>query len=78
MRMSTPLERIQSGIAIQTSPSGSPEAKDSSATEAVRHERMARQMSVFPSPLRIRSPDAHLAPGSGPFERPFPSRAELW
>src|SRR5262245_15130064 len=40
--MSTPVSRIQSGMAYQPRPSGSPDENDSSATEAVRHERMAR------------------------------------
>src|SRR6185295_8541976 len=38
MRMSIPDLRIQSGMAIHTSPSGMPEAKDISVTEAVRQE----------------------------------------
>src|SRR3990172_4446276 len=42
MRMSTPMERIQSGMAYQTSPRGSPEANERSATAAVRQELMAR------------------------------------
>src|SRR5207249_12251495 len=40
-RMSTPASRIQSGMEYQTRPSGRPDANDSSATAAVRHERMA-------------------------------------
>src|SRR5207249_4953266 len=42
IRMSTPLSRIQSGMAYQTTPSGSPDENDSSDTAAVRHERIAR------------------------------------
>ena len=41
-RMSTPMSRIQSGMAIQTSPSGRPDENDSSATDAVRQEVNAR------------------------------------
>src|SRR5262245_35022858 len=40
-RMSTSIERIQSGMAIQTSPSGKPDAKDRSATDSVRHDVIA-------------------------------------
>src|SRR5207245_10160449 len=43
-RMSSPIARIQSGIAMVTSPSGRPEEKESSATEAVRQERMDATM----------------------------------
>ena len=41
MRMSTPLSRIQSGMAIHTRPSGIPDEKDSNTTEAVRQLLMA-------------------------------------
>src|SRR5829696_6116605 len=37
-RISTPMSRIQSGMAIQTSPSGMPEENDISVTDAVRQE----------------------------------------
>jgi hypothetical protein len=40
--MSTPIERIQSGIEYHTRPSGSPDEKDSSTTDAVRQDRIAR------------------------------------
>ena len=40
-RMSTPMSRIQSGIAYQTSPSGRPDANDRSDTESVRGDRSA-------------------------------------
>src|SRR5579864_2633751 len=40
-RMSTPILRIQSGMAIHTRPSGRPDENDSSTTDAVRHERIA-------------------------------------
>ncbi len=40
-RMSTPILRIQSGMAIHTRPSGSPDENDSRTTEAVRQERIA-------------------------------------
>jgi hypothetical protein len=36
------MSRIQSGMEYQTMPSGSPEENESSATDAVRHERIAR------------------------------------
>src|SRR5687767_5934265 len=39
--MSTPMLRSQSGMAIHTRPSGSPDEKESSETDAVRHERIA-------------------------------------
>jgi hypothetical protein len=69
-------------MAIQTRPSGRPEAKERSATETVRHERMARHTPPMPSTLRIPSPDAHLAGARRAFERgltdPFPSNRELW
>ena len=41
-RMSMPVLLSQSGIAIHTNPSGSPDEKESNTTEAVRHERSAR------------------------------------
>ncbi len=41
MRMSTPALRIQSGMAIHTSPRGSPEENESRETDAVRHDIMA-------------------------------------
>ena len=44
IRMSTPMSRIQSGMAIQTRPSGSPEENESSVTESVRQERKAARM----------------------------------
>ena len=40
--------RIQSGIAYQTRPSGRPEENDSSATDAVRHDCMARTSADIP------------------------------
>src|SRR5690348_13407478 len=40
-RMSTPIERIQSGIAGHTRPRGSPEENDWSATDAVLHDVIA-------------------------------------
>jgi hypothetical protein len=40
-RMSTPLERIQSGIASHTRPSGNPDENESSETDAVRHDVIA-------------------------------------
>src|SRR4029450_10933359 len=40
--MSTPMSRIQSGIAYQTSPSGRPDANDCRTTNAVRFDRIAR------------------------------------
>jgi hypothetical protein len=50
IRMSTPISRIQSGMASHTSPSGIPEAKDMRLTEAVRHDVNARAMlSQVPS-----------------------------
>src|SRR3990172_8050565 len=42
MRISTPMSRIQSGIAYQTSPRGRPDANERSATAAVRQELIAR------------------------------------
>jgi hypothetical protein len=39
--MSTSIERIQSGIAIQTRPSGRPELKERRTTDAVRHDLIA-------------------------------------
>jgi hypothetical protein len=42
--MSSPIARIQSGIAMYTSPSGRPEEKESSTTEAVRQERIDATM----------------------------------
>ena len=44
MRMSTPMSRIQSGIANQTRPSGIPEEKERRVTESVRQERKAARM----------------------------------
>ena len=40
--------RIQSGIAYQTSPSGRPDENDSSATDAVRHDPIARTSAANP------------------------------
>jgi hypothetical protein len=51
-RISTPIERIQSGIAIQTSPSGNPDENDRATTAATR-DNVPRGFS----------PDA-VAPGS--------------
>ena len=42
-RISTPDLRSQSGMAIQTSPRGIPEARESRDIEAVRHDIIARQ-----------------------------------
>ena len=42
------MERIQSGIAIQTRPSGRPDENDSSTTAAVRHERNAAARPSMP------------------------------
>jgi hypothetical protein len=39
--MSTPEARIQSGMEYQMRPRGSPEEKESRATDAVRHDRIA-------------------------------------
>ena len=39
IRMSTPMSRIQSGMAYQTSPSGRPEENESATTESTRRER---------------------------------------
>jgi hypothetical protein len=48
--MSTPIEAIQSGIAIRTRPSGSPDENESRTTAAVRHERnAARRFCSLPS-----------------------------
>src|SRR5512139_314998 len=52
-RMSTPIERIQSGIEYQTRPSGSPEENDRSATEAVRQERIARARATSAPGLSV-------------------------
>src|SRR5436305_7300905 len=60
-RMSTPLFFSQSGMAIQTSPSGSPEENDSSVTEAVRHDLIARR--------RLTQVPGRLARGAGAAER---------
>src|SRR5262245_9651865 len=46
-RMSTSMERIQSGIAIQTRPRGSPELKESRVTDAVRQDFMAERRLVL-------------------------------
>ncbi len=40
--------RIQSGMAYQTRPSGRPDENDSSATAAVRHDRIARTSAANP------------------------------
>jgi hypothetical protein len=40
-RMSTPMSRIQSGMATQTSPRGRPDANDWRTTAAVRLDRIA-------------------------------------
>ena len=48
-RMSTPIERIQSGIAIQTSPSGSPDENDSATTAATRDSVPLRASSGAPA-----------------------------
>src|SRR5262245_61398787 len=63
-RMSTPIECIQSGIAIVTRPSGRPEEKDSSATAAVRHDviAVARLANV---PGRRAGGDVIVVRGSG-------------
>ena len=47
--MSTPMLRIQSGMAYQTRPKGRPEENDNSATDAVRHDRIAATSA--PNPL---------------------------
>src|SRR5438552_3580425 len=58
--MSMPTLRIQSGMAIHTSPSGRPDENDSSATAAVRQEPMAwRRLPSLPTPL---SASAKLSP----------------
>ena len=51
MRMSTPTLRIQSGIAIQTSPRGIPEENDMRTTDLVRQAEKARTR-LFPMPTR--------------------------
>jgi hypothetical protein len=43
-RMSTPMSRIQSGMAIHTKPKGRPEEKDRRETEAVRQDLIAWMM----------------------------------
>src|SRR5215470_14356693 len=48
--MSTPIERIQSGIASHTNPSGSPEENDWSATDAVLHDVIALSTPCRRSP----------------------------
>jgi hypothetical protein len=50
-RRSTPTLRIQSGMAIQTSPNGRPEEKLRSTTEAVRHDFMASTRLRYPESL---------------------------
>jgi hypothetical protein len=40
--MSTPMLRIQSGIAVMTSANGSPDENESKTTDPVRHEASAR------------------------------------
>src|SRR5436309_1413571 len=47
-RRSTPALRIQSGIAIQTSPRGRPDEKLRSTTEAVRHDFIASTRLRYP------------------------------
>ena len=49
-RMSTPMLRIQSGIAVMTSASGSPDENESKTTDPVRHEASAR-------PSRAKGPE---------------------
>src|SRR5512137_1035818 len=51
-RMSTPIDRIQSGIAYQTKPSGMPDENESRTTDAVRHDRIARAR-LLQAPIRL-------------------------
>jgi hypothetical protein len=57
-RMSTPIERIQSGIASHTNPRGSPDENDWSATDAVRHDVIApstpRRSPPTPATVAVR------------------------
>src|SRR5687768_6227190 len=52
-RMSTPMSRIQSGMAYHTRPSGRPDAKERSATDSVRVERRASSRSVSYASLSV-------------------------
>src|SRR5688572_20586843 len=71
-RMSTPMSRIQSGMAYQTRPSGRPEANERKETERVRLERsaMSREAMVLgpwcfvPGPCLVLSPSLVLGPWS--------------
>src|SRR5262245_31426942 len=67
-RMSTSIERIQSGIAIQTRPRGRPELNESRTTDAVRQDLIAARRVV-----RLRSGESltrfMLGSEAGPFKR---------
>src|SRR5262249_2333101 len=67
--MSTPIERIQSGIAISTRPSGRLDEKDRRTTEAVRQERSA---SISP----LRPPPSVPFPTARSLSRAFPAARE--
>src|SRR4028118_2320159 len=74
IRMSTPMSRIQSGIASQTRPSGMPEEMDISDTEAVRQEVKACLMLrkvpgrfALGSWLKAWSPAGHAGPTAGAY-----------
>jgi hypothetical protein len=63
--MSTPIERIQSGTAIQINPSGMPDENDSNVTDAVRHERNARPRARMPLTFTGSAIGAMILPNSG-------------
>ena len=67
-RMSTPMSRIQSGMAYQTSPSGSPDENDSSDTAMVRFDRRAWARTVNDS--RIFDRRAYLSVEDRPVATP--------
>src|ERR1700687_110919 len=74
-RMSTPILRIQSGMAIHTSPSGSPDENDSSTTEAVRQERIAAaRLAMVPGGFAGGGPggEAPPLPAASPVRPRFP------
>jgi len=55
--MSTPMLRIQSGIAVMTSASGRPDENESKTTDPVRHEARARpRRAKVPSGEELNSP----------------------
>src|SRR5262245_16544605 len=65
-RRSTPTLRIQSGMAIHTSPRGRPEEKLRSTTEAVRQDFMASTRLRYPESLFAGWPMPHKLGGDKP------------